>query len=182
MQHVWVCKAAPVHIMRHSNTPSFVAILLDNILVHFVLHVLCSVALSLLLLNLFLVWTGLSYIPTCLCHPRGINLLLYHLLTIFILKTKFCEPSAYPTSAKLEVAGNETGYRRRFPHPLGRLICLLHKDHVGFSYRAATDWQVLLWHRNITHPGIGFETSFVSSLKGHKHKTSWGLCSVEPSI
>lgn len=86
-----------------------------------------------------------------------------HFLTAFIINTKSCEPSACTTSAELNVAGTETGHRRQYAHPLGLLICLLHRDHMGFPYKAATDWQVLLWHRNILHPGIGIESPLSAS-------------------
>lgn len=156
MQCVWVCRAAPVLRMRHSK--KYTKFCCNPTWQHSCTFCpACSVVLS-LLLNLSLDWAGLPYVPISLLHPRKKPLLLCHFLTAFILKTKSCEPSACTTSADLKDAGSETGHRRQFAHPLGLLICLLHKDHMGFSYKAATDCQVLLWHRNIIYPGIGFES------------------------
>ena len=161
MQRVWVWRAAPVLIMRHSK--KYTKFCCNPTWQHSCTFCsACSVALS-LLLNLSLDSARLPYVPIALPHPRKKSLLLCHFLTAFVLKTKSCEPSACTTSAELKVAGTETGHRRQFAHPLGLLICLFHEDHMGFPYKAATDWQVLFWHRNIIHPGIGFESPLSAS-------------------
>lgn len=164
MQHVWVCRTAPVHIMRHSK--KYTKFCCNLTWQHSCPFCPACSVFSKLTPAAAEFFSGLDRTVLCTHLPlpsqgkKALSLPLSHCF----LKTKFCESSACPTSAELEVGGNETGHRRRFPHPLGQLSCLLHKDDVGFSYRAfPTDWQVLLWDRNITSLGTGFESPLSDS-------------------
>lgn len=181
MQHVWACRAAPVHIMRHSK--KYTKFCCNPTWQHScpfcpARSVFCS-----LIPAAAESFSGLDcpmYPPASLI-PGKKKLLLCHFLTAFILKTKSCEPSTYPTSVELGVAGNETGHRRQF-HTLWvcLFVCFI-KITWAFPIRQLLTGKSCSGIEILHILGLVLRALF-QSVKGHKPKTSWGLCSVEPSI